>query len=157
MKIIPYEERFRDDMIFMILEAKDALGSIPRLNGDLLDIRDNYIIKGDMFWLAVEEDGEGRERVIGSLGYSSVPGTDEVFLHRFFVKCTRKRQGIGTQLLQTAEAHLIRAGKTAVRVHLGAPAERWFESRAFYSRYGYRETEPRYLMKELPRISGKHE
>ena len=62
MKIIPYEERFRDDMIFMILEAKDALGSIPRLNGDLLDIRGNYIIKGDMFWLAVEEDGEGRER-----------------------------------------------------------------------------------------------
>lgn len=34
MKIIPYEARFRDDMIFMVLQAKDALGRVPRLNED---------------------------------------------------------------------------------------------------------------------------
>ena len=49
--IIPYDEKYRDDMIFMVLEAKDALGRIPRLNEDLLDIRKNYLDTGDMFWL----------------------------------------------------------------------------------------------------------
>ena len=37
--IIPYDEKYRDDMIFMVLEAKDALGRIPRLNEDLLDVQ----------------------------------------------------------------------------------------------------------------------
>ena len=40
-------------------------------------------------------------------------------------------------------------GITAVRVHLGAPAEQWFESYAFYPKHGYREYEPRYMRKEL--------
>ena len=38
MKIIKYEDKYRDDMIFMILEAKNALGRVPGLNEDLLDI-----------------------------------------------------------------------------------------------------------------------
>ncbi len=29
MKIIPYEDGYRDDMIFMVLEAKNALGRVP--------------------------------------------------------------------------------------------------------------------------------
>ena len=37
MKIIKYEEKYRDDMIFMILEAKNALGRVPGLNENLLD------------------------------------------------------------------------------------------------------------------------
>lgn len=37
-RIIPYDKKYRDDMIFMVLEAKNALGRIPRLNEDLLDI-----------------------------------------------------------------------------------------------------------------------
>ena len=48
-KIISYDEKYRDDMIFMVLEAKDALGRIPRLNEDLLDVQGSYIDTGDMF------------------------------------------------------------------------------------------------------------
>ncbi len=29
MKIIPFESQYRDDMIFMVLEAKNTLGRIP--------------------------------------------------------------------------------------------------------------------------------
>lgn len=47
--VISYEERYRDDMIFMVLEAKDALGRVPRLNEDLLDVRKHYLDVGDMF------------------------------------------------------------------------------------------------------------
>lgn len=32
MKIIEYSSQYRDDMIFMVLEAKNALGRIPHLN-----------------------------------------------------------------------------------------------------------------------------
>ena len=43
MQIKPFENRYRDDLIFMVLEAKDALGRIPHLNEDLLNIERNYI------------------------------------------------------------------------------------------------------------------
>ena len=49
MKIIPYQDKYRDDLIFMILEAKNALGRVPGLNEDLLDIQKNYTDKGGEF------------------------------------------------------------------------------------------------------------
>ena len=99
MKIIKYEDKYRDDMIFMILEAKNVLGRVPGLNEDLLDIKKNYLDVGDMFWLAIDE----HDRVIGSIGYNSIKDTNEVWLHRLYVKYNLKRQGIGSTLLKTAE------------------------------------------------------
>ena len=55
MKIIEYSDQYRDDMIFMVLEAKNALGRIPHLNEDLLDIQGNYLNKGDPFYLALSK------------------------------------------------------------------------------------------------------
>lgn len=141
--IIPYDEKYRDDMIFMVLEAKDALGRIPRLNEDLLDIQENYLDTGDMFWLAIDEN----DRVIGCVGYNSIPDTSEVRLHRLYIKAARKRQGIGTRLLQTVEQHLRERGITAAHVHLGG--KEYFESRSFYPKYGYREYAPDMMKKEL--------
>ena len=141
--IIPFEEKYRDDMIFMVLQAKDALGRVPGLNEDLLDVRKNYLDTGDMFWLAID----AQDRVIGSIGYNSIPGTTEVTLHRLFIKATRKRQGIGTRLLQTAENYLRQQGKTAVHVHLGG--KEFFESRSFYPKHGYTEYAPSRMKKEF--------
>ncbi len=145
LQIIAYEDRYRDDMIFMILEAKNALGRVPGLNSDLLDIKKNYMKNGDMFWLAVDEN----DRVIGSVGYRSIDGTDEVWLHRLFVKYDRKHEGIGTQLLRTAEAYIKQIGKKTIKIHLGTPREQWFESYAFYTKYGYKEYEKQYMKKKL--------
>ena len=141
--IIPYEEKYRDDMIFMVLEAKDALGRVPRLNEDLLDVRKNYLDVGDMFWLAID----GNDRVIGCIGYNAIPGTTEVILHRLYVKAARKRQGIGTHLLHTVELHLQEQGKTTAHVHLGG--KEYFESHSFYPKHGYREYAPNMIKKEL--------
>lgn len=143
MKIIPYDDQYRDDMIFMILQAKDALGRIPRLNEDLLDIRGNYLDKGDMFWLALDES----DRVIGCVGYNSMENSTEAMLHRLYVKASLKRQGIGTALLRRAESHLKQQGKTAVHVHLGG--KEYFESRSFYPKHGYVEYAPSYMRKDL--------
>ncbi len=145
MKIRAFEEDDRDDLIFMVLQAKDALGRKPRINEDLLDIRGHYMARGDQFWVAVDENG----RVIGCVGYSRIAGTTEAFLHRLYVKPTEKRKGIGTALLQTAEEHMRDQGITVAKIHLGSPKEQWFESYAFYPKHGYTEYEPRYMKKEL--------
>lgn len=144
MRIIKFEPKYRDDLIFMILEAKNALGRVPGLNDDLLDIQKNYFDKGDMFWIAVDDN----DRVIGSVGYNSISKSDKAMLHRLFVKHNLKHQGIGTALLKTAEEHLVSSGKKTVIVHLGNK-EDFYESWQFYPKHGYIEFEPRYMKKEL--------
>ncbi len=144
MRIISYEEKYRDDMIFMILEAKDALGRVPGLNLDLLDIPSNYLEKGDGFWLALS-DGD---RVIGSVGYSAISGTDAVWLHRMYVKASMKRQGIGTALYRQAENAIKARGFCRIRVHLGGPG--YEGSRAFYQKLGFvYELDENYMTKRL--------
>ena len=145
MTIKPYTERYRDDLIFMVLQAKDALGRVPSINEDLLHIRESYFNKGDFFWIAVDD----HDRVIGSIGYSRIADTTEAFLHRLYVKPLLKRTGIGSALLKTAETAMRNAGLTVSHVHLGSPPEQWFESYAFYPKHGYREYRPGYMCKEL--------
>ena len=89
MEIIPYTREYRDDMIFMVLEAKNALGRIPKLNEDLLDVEKNY---PGRFWLAVDSG-----RVVGCVGFTPIEGADEALLHRLFVKCSQKHRGIASE------------------------------------------------------------
>ena len=145
MKIIPFEESYRDDLIFMILQAKDALGRKPGLNEDLLDIKSNYFDKRGRFWIAID----GNDRVIGSIGYVRVDGTNEAFIHRLFVKVAEKRKGIGTALLTQAEECMKNNKILVSKVHLGTPKEEWFESYSFYLKHGYVEYEERYMRKLL--------
>ena len=143
MKIIQFDDQYRDDMIFMVLEAKNALGRIPRLNEDLLNIKENYIDKGDMFWLALDNNN----RVIGCIGYNSIDRTTEVCLHRLYVKYTLKHQGIGSLLLHTAEEYIRTQRKTAIHIDLGG--KEYFESHAFYPKHGYVPYEPDHMKKTL--------
>ena len=145
MLIKPFEKRYRDDLIFMVLEAKDALGRVPRINEDLLDIDSNYFDKGDSFWIAVDEN----DRVIGCVGYNRITGTTEAFLHRLYVKASMKHRGTGSELLKTAEIAMKQNGITISNVHLGEPKEQWFESYAFYPKQGYQPYQSRYMKKEL--------
>ena len=145
MLIKLYEEKYRDDLIFMVLQAKDALGRKPSINEDLLDIKANYFDRGDMFWIAVNED----DRVIGCIGYSRCEDPSEAFLHRLYVKSTLQHKGIGTALLHTAEHEMRKQGITVSLVHLGTPKDQWFASYHFYPKHGYREYQSGYMQKEL--------
>lgn len=142
MKIIEFQEKYRDDMIFMVLEAKNALGRVPRLNDDLLDIRSHYFQSGDRFWLAIDDN----DRVIGCIGYNKYSG-DTVKLHRLYVKCNLKRQGIGSELLETAEKYIKAKGFKYAVVHLGG--KEYFESKQFYPKHGYAEYTDGLMRKEL--------
>ena len=145
MKIIPFEESYRDDLIFMILQAKDSLGRKPGLNEDLLDIKSNYFDKGGKFWIAIDEN----DRVIGSIGYVRVDGANEAFIHRLFVKSAKKRKGIGTTLLMVVEECMKNNKILVSKVHLGSPKADWYESYSFYLKHGYEEYEERYMKKLL--------
>ena len=140
MKIIMYEEKYRDDMIYMVLSAKDAIGRIPRINDDLLDIKTNYFDKGESFWLAIDESN----RVIGCIGTKIKDG--KLFLSHLFVKPELKRHGIGTKLLEKAESSAKKRGFKEVHVHLGRD---YLESHIFYPKKGYIEYQDLYMKKEL--------
>ena len=145
MIIKPYEVKYRDDLIFMVLQAKDALGRKPTINEDLLDIQTHYFDRGDQFWVAINE----MDRVIGCVGYSVTENPAEAFIHRLYVKASEKHKGIGTKLLQTAEKEMKNRGIAVSLVHLGEPKEQWFESYAFYPKNGYWQYQPRYMRKDL--------
>ena len=129
-------------MIFMVLEAKNALGRIPHLNEDLLDIHSHYILHGDRFWLALDDN----DRVIGCIGYNRY-SNDTAKLHRLYVKYNLKRQGIGSELLKTAEHYMKAVGYKYSIVHLGG--KEYFESKQFYPKHGYVEYDEGFMRKEL--------
>jgi len=93
-KIIKYESKYKDDMLFCYLSAKDALGVIPHLRDDLLDVQKCYFDKNDMFWIAISDDN----RVVGMIGTDTVSETD-IWLKRLFIKPEMKRSGIASALL----------------------------------------------------------
>lgn len=143
MKIIKYEKKYRDDLIFMVLEAKNALGRVPTLNDDLLDLDGYYFDKGDMFWIALDDN----DRVIGSIGCNLLPD-DEAVLHRLYVKYSLKRQGIGAKLLDAAESFARENGRKTMKLHLGEKST-YFESRHFYPKHGYTFVDEDHMRKSL--------
>lgn len=141
MKIKIYEEKYRDDMIFMILEAKNSLGRIPRLNEDLLDVAHNYIKTGNMFWIAVDDN----DRVIGSIG-TKIVSQNEMWLKRLYVKSTLKRQGIGKNLYTKAEEFAIQKGIDTIYTRFSSD---YIEAQKFYPSMGFIETAPYEMVKYL--------
>ena len=141
MKIIMFEQKYRDDMIYMVLSAKNALGRVPRLNEDLLDIKSNYFDKGHPFWIAIDEF----DRVIGCIGTKQTED-NTLFLSHLYVKYDFKRHGIGGRLLELAEHSAKKRGYKEVHVHLGKD---YLESHIFYPKHGYKQYKDLYMKKEI--------
>ena len=137
-KIIQYDDHYRDDMIFMVLSAKDALHKIPSINPDLLNIKANYLDKGDMFWVALGENN----RVVGCVGYKTIKPL-EARVHRLYIKPELKRQGIGSALLETLVKYVKEKGYNKLSIHTGD--EKYWESKLFYKAKGFVEVEPNIL------------
>ena len=136
IKIIDYEPRYRDDMLFCYLSAKDALGKYapeghraPMLREDLLNIESHYLEKGDRFWLAVDAD----DRVVGTLGVAML-NAHESRLKRLFIKPELKRGGIGGKLMSHAEDHARQNGITKIYTRFAnwyPDAERFYAAKGF--------------------------
>ena len=127
--IIPFQDKHRDDMLFCLLSAKDAIGGRLSINEDLFDIKENYLAKGDSFWLAIDET----DRVVGMLGVHVVSSTD-MWLKRLYVKPSQKRKGIGSALLAKAEEF---AESRGVRVVHTRFSNDYKEAAEFYPSKGF--------------------
>jgi len=136
MKIECFEDKYRDDMIFMVLGAKDSMGQIPRLNNDLLDIRANYLDEGDMFWVALND----KDRVVGCLGFNRL-NSSQVKLHRFFVKDEKAAPA----LLDCCEKYLESSCIREITAHLSDLPSSF---KALFENRGYVEYQP-YWMKKV--------
>ncbi|MDP4089120.1 MAG: GNAT family N-acetyltransferase [Bacillota bacterium] len=141
MDVRLFEEKYRDDMIFMILEAKNALGRIPRLNEDLLDITANYFSTGNMFWIAIDDN----DRVIGTVG-TKIISENEMWLKRLYVKCSMKRQGIGKRLYEKAEEFAVQKGMNTIYTRF---SPEYVEAPKFYTAEGFVETKSCEMVKHL--------
>jgi GNAT superfamily N-acetyltransferase len=136
-KIITFEPQYRDDMLFCFLSAKDALGRVPALRDDLLDIQKNYFDNGDMFYLAIDYN----QRVIGMIGTHTI-STTELWLKRFFIKPMLKRTGIGSKLLAVVETYAQAKGITTIHTRFN---DDYAEALRFYSSKSYRNRAERWL------------
>ena len=141
MEIKSFEQKYRDDMIFMILDAKNALGRMPHLNEDLLDIVANYITSGNMFWIAIDDN----DRVIGTIG-TKIISENEMWLKRLYVKSTIKRQGIGKELYKKAEEFAKQKGIDTIYTRFSSD---YVEAQKFYPAIGFIETAPYEMVKYL--------
>ena len=140
--IISYESKYRDDMIFCFLSARDAIGgeyapgkwSKPIFKDELLDIELNYFKRGDVFYLAIDE----RDRVVGMVGTQTVSPTD-LWLKRLYIKPEFKGKGIGSKLLAAVEEYAIGKGITTIHTRFAT----WYrEAALFYPAKGFVEVEP---------------
>jgi GNAT superfamily N-acetyltransferase len=136
--IIQYERQYRDDMLFCYLSAKDAVGrhgpaqySKPVLKDDLLDIEKHYFERGDVFFLAIDEN----DRVVGMIGTYTVSPTD-LWLKRLFIKPEQKGKGIGSKLLGVIEKYAREKGITTIHTRF---ADWYQEAAAFYRAKGFVE------------------
>ena len=127
--VIPFQDKYRDDMLYCLLSAKDAIGRQPSINEDLFDIPGNYFAKGDMFWLAIDEN----ERVVGMLGVHVVSLAD-IWLKRLYVKPLQKRKGIGSILLMQAEEFAISKGMKKIHTQF---SDDYKEAAIFYPSKGF--------------------
>jgi len=130
-EIIPYKREYRDDLLFCLLSAKDALGKVPTINEDLLDIQRNYIDNNDMFWIAVD----GNKRVVGMLGTKTDSPTD-LWLKRFYIKPELKCMGIGSALLSKAEKFAKQRGIETIHTRF---SDDYVEAAVFYPSKGFIE------------------
>ena len=132
-------------MFFCYLSAKDALGAIPRLREDLLDIQTYYFDKNDMFWIAVNDDN----RVIGMIGTDTVSETD-MWLKRLFIKPEMKRNGVAGSLLAVVEEYANSKGILSIHTRF---ADNYIEAFRFYSSKGFIESDRsdglRHLIKSI--------
>ena len=128
-KIIPFQQEYRDDTIFCLLLAKDAVGRLPEITEDFLDIQGRYFDKGDMFWIALDNDN----RVIGMIGTDTTSESD-MWLRRLFIKPSLKRKGLGSALLSLAENYAQSKGITTIHTRFYddfTEAARFYPSKGF--------------------------
>lgn len=98
IKIIPYSEKYKDDVISLILNIWENEFDFKGLERpDIYDIAKYYQSESSSnFWIAVKDN-----TLIGTVGLKK-ESNNLAYLKRMVVKKEFRKQGIGIKLLETA-------------------------------------------------------
>jgi len=96
MRITTYEDKYKDEVIKLILDIQNkeaGIGLSLQEQPDLDDIEASYMKNGGYFWIALDEQG----KVIGTIGLMNKKDGVGI-LKKFFVRAEHRRQKVGLQL-----------------------------------------------------------
>jgi len=133
MKIIKYEEKYKNQIIELILHIQNDEAKISLTieeQPDLLDIYSNYEKNGGEFWIAVEND-----EVIGTIAIMNKENGNSI-LKKFFVREDWRSKKIGYELYKTLLAYA--KEKNIKYIVLDTPAVAKV-SHKFYERAGFKK------------------
>lgn len=140
MRIIRYEEKYRDQIIELILHIQNEEAKIHlsiEEQPDLLDIPACYDRNGGGFWIAVEDD-----TVLGTFAFMNY-GHGNAVLKKFFVRSDWRGKKLGLALYQTVMEYLKTHGYRQALLDTPSVAR---VSHRFYESMGFR----RIAKEELP-------
>ena len=98
MNIIQYDEKYKENVIRLILDIQNKEAGIHLFleeQPDLYDIKKSYIENGGNFWIVRNEADE----VIGTIGIMN-KGNGYGVLKKFFVRADFRKQKVGLMLYQ---------------------------------------------------------
>ena len=133
MKIIKYEEKYKKQIIDLILHIQNEEARIALTieeQPDLLDIYSNYEKNGGEFWTAVEND-----EVIGTIALMD-RGNGNSVLKKFFVRKDWRSKKIGYELYKTLLTYV--KEKNIKYIVLDTPSVAKV-SHKFYERAGFKK------------------
>lgn len=131
MKIIKYREKYKQQIIDLILYIQNAEAGIDlniKEQPDLMNIPLYYEKNGGKFWLAVDND-----TVIGTIGLMNY-GNGNGVLKKFFVKSDWRNKRIGLALYQTFLKEVQTGGYRQIILDTPSVAK---ASHHFYQRAGF--------------------
>ncbi|MHC5278784.1 GNAT family N-acetyltransferase [Listeria kieliensis] len=135
MQIKSYEEKYRDQLIKLVLGVQqDEFGVAITLDDqpDLKDISNHYMNGLGHFWVAVQDD-----KVVGTIGVLFLENGN-VAIRKLFTdaKYRGKEYQTGQKLLDTLEAFCIENGKKSI--YLGT-TDKFKAAHRFYEKNAYDE------------------
>lgn len=137
MKIIPYDKKYKDEVINLLDRVYKEYGDEVWLEGydaDLLNVDDAYRKKGGAFWIAISDDGE----VFGTVALKLVPEDDDsIELKRMYIDQSVRGTGLAHRLTDT----VIEWGKEHgyKKVVLWTDTQ-FTRAHRFYEKYGFTYT-----------------
>lgn len=134
MKVVGYTEKYKNDVIDLILTIQNIEFNVNISLDEQADIKDIYKYfnaSGGNFWLALDDD----EKLIGTLGLQAI--TPEIaILKKFFVSSEYRGHKIGAalynELLKFAQKN------NFLEIFLDTPAKAT-QSHKFYRKAGFEE------------------
>ncbi|MCH7308552.1 GNAT family N-acetyltransferase [Acinetobacter sp. NIPH 1852] len=134
MKIVEYNDKFKDDVIDLILSIQNIefdVGIPLAEQPDIQDIHKYFITSGGNFWLALDQN----DKLIGTIGLQAL--TPQIaILKKFFVISEYRGHQVGmalyNELLKFAEINHF------LEIFLDTPAKAT-QSHKFYRKAGFKE------------------